>query len=389
MANATNGVAAGATPLHSDRAQAREPASAVPRPAPVGADFPQSEALSAQQFERQLRVEKRRADRIQSPLSLVLVRVDGGRGGGFATVNELLELLSQGKRETDIVGHVGKDRVGLLLPHTGEEGARACIAGIAKRTAHLPVSMHSATYPDHLFDKLTSDPRGLPDTIAFLFDEPTELSPAAAWVKRGVDVVGALVAIVILSPLMLVTALAIAATSPGPVIFRQTRLGKGAVPFVFYKFRSMRTDADDHIHREYVANLIRGNLDQVNQGDAQRPLYKMSADPRVTPVGRIVRKTSLDELPQLFNVLKGDMSLVGPRPPLLYEAEKYQSWHLRRILQIRPGITGLWQVEGRSTTSFDEMVRLDLRYIRNCSLWLDLKILLKTVKVVLRRDGAS
>jgi exopolysaccharide biosynthesis polyprenyl glycosylphosphotransferase len=388
MANATDGVA-DAAPLRPGRAQTREPASIVPKPLPVADDSPQSETLSEEQFEKQLRVEKRRADRIKSPLSLVLVRIEAKRGGGFATVDELLESLRRGNRETDIVGRVGKDRVGLLLPHTSEEGARACINGVAKRTAHLSVSIHSATYPDHLFDNLMSDARDVPDTLAFLLDEKAEFSPTVAWVKRGLDIVGALVALVILSPLMLVTALAIAATSRGPVIFRQMRLGKGAVPFVFYKFRSMRTDADDRIHREYVANLIQGNLDQVNQGDEQRPLYKMSADPRITPVGRIIRKTSLDELPQFFNVLKGDMSLVGPRPPLPYEAEKYQSWHLRRILQIRPGITGLWQVEGRSKTSFDDMVRLDLRYIRNCSLALDLKILLKTVKVVLRRDGAG
>ena len=115
----------------------------------------------------------------------------------------------------------------------------------------------------------------------------------------------------------------------------------------------------------------------------------MMRDPRVTPVGRVIRRMSIDELPQLFNVLKGDMSLVGPRPPLPYETERYQSWHLRRVLQVRPGITGLWQVEGRSTTSFDEMVRLDLRYIRSYSLWLDLKILAKTAMVVLCRKGAG
>jgi lipopolysaccharide/colanic/teichoic acid biosynthesis glycosyltransferase len=115
----------------------------------------------------------------------------------------------------------------------------------------------------------------------------------------------------------------------------------------------------------------------------------MMGDPRITPVGRFIRKTSIDELPQLFNVLKGEMSLVGPRPPLLYEAEKYQSWHLRRILRVRPGITGLWQVEGRSSTSFDDMVRLDLRYILSQSIWQDLKILLMTVKAVLTRHGAG
>src|SRR6202165_2451708 len=188
---------------------------------------------------------------------------------------------------------------------------------------------------------------------------------------------------------MLIIAAAIRITSSGPVIFKQARLGKRGVPFVFYKFRSMSVNADDRIHRAYVASLISGDHEGINQGNTAKPLYKLKSDPRVTRVGRVIRKTSMDELPQLFNVLKGDMSLVGPRPPIPYEAEKYEAWHLRRILEIRPGITGLWQVEGRSKTSFDDMVRLDLRYIRDCSLMLDLKILIKTVKVVLRCDGAT
>jgi lipopolysaccharide/colanic/teichoic acid biosynthesis glycosyltransferase len=158
---------------------------------------------------------------------------------------------------------------------------------------------------------------------------------------------------------------------------------------MFYKFRSMHCDADDQIHRDFVSSLIKGHHDLINQQDALDPLFKIKSDPRVTAVGRIIRQTSIDELPQLFNVLKGDMSLVGPRPPLPYEAVEYQSWHLRRILEIRPGITGLWQVEGRSKVSFDEMVRMDLRYIKNRSLVYDLKLLLKTVKVVLRQKGAK
>jgi lipopolysaccharide/colanic/teichoic acid biosynthesis glycosyltransferase len=150
----------------------------------------------------------------------------------------------------------------------------------------------------------------------------------------------------------------------------------------------MSVNVDDTIHREFVTTLINGGHTDINQQDADKPLYKIKADPRLTPIGQFIRRTSLDELPQLFNVLKGDMSLVGPRPPLLYEAEKYQSWHLRRILEIKPGITGLWQVEGRSKVSFDEMVRMDLRYTRDWSLALDLKILIKTIAVVLGRDGA-
>jgi len=151
----------------------------------------------------------------------------------------------------------------------------------------------------------------------------------------------------------------------------------------------MRCDNDDAVHREYVKNLIQGRHDQINEGDAEQPAYKMQSDTRITAVGRIIRRTSIDELPQLFNVLKGEMSLVGPRPPIPYEIEDYQSWHLRRLQEVRPGITGLWQVEGRSKTSFDDMVRLDLRYIRNWSLWLDIKILFKTVLVVIRCDGAD
>jgi lipopolysaccharide/colanic/teichoic acid biosynthesis glycosyltransferase len=178
-------------------------------------------------------------------------------------------------------------------------------------------------------------------------------------------------------------------TSPGAALFKQQRLGRFGAPFEIYKFRSMSAKNDDKAHREYVAKLIQGNLAEINQGDAANPVYKMTRDPRITKVGHFIRKTSIDELPQLFNVLKGDMSLVGPRPPLRYEAEKYQVWHLRRILEVRPGITGLWQVIGRSTTSFDEMVRLDLRYIREWSFWMDVKILLGTVRVVIMRSGGA
>jgi exopolysaccharide biosynthesis polyprenyl glycosylphosphotransferase len=208
-------------------------------------------------------------------------------------------------------------------------------------------------------------------------------------VKRGMDVIGGVALLAIGSPLMVATAIAVKLSSPGPIIFRQQRIGRGGVPFEFYKFRSMGAGADDRVHREYVSKLIAGRHDEINEGDSQRPIYKLQSDSRITPVGRIIRKTSIDELPQLLNVLKGDMSLVGPRPPIAYETEKYQSWHMRRLQAVRPGMTGLWQVEGRSKTSFDAMVRLDLLYIRNWSLWLDIKILAKTLLVVVRRDGAD
>jgi lipopolysaccharide/colanic/teichoic acid biosynthesis glycosyltransferase len=187
---------------------------------------------------------------------------------------------------------------------------------------------------------------------------------------------------------MALTAVAIKISSPGPVIFKQTRLGRRGSRFPFYKFRSMYVENDDRCHREFVSGLIEGKHELLNQGDRDQPVFKIKNDHRITPVGRIIRRLSIDELPQFFNVLKGEMSLVGPRPPIPYEVEKYKPWHLRRILEIKPGITGLWQVDGRSRTSFDEMVRLDLRYLMNWSFWLDIKILFKTIKAVLETKGA-
>ena len=144
---------------------------------------------------------------------------------------------------------------------------------------------------------------------------------------------------------------------------------------------------DPKIHQDYVKQLISGK-EENQRPDAGAGVYKIKDDPRVTPVGRFLRKTSLDELPQFFNVLIGEMSLVGPRPPIPYEVEAYDIWHRRRFLEVRPGITGLWQVEGRSTTKFDEMVRLDLRYAKIWSLWLDIKILLRTPGAVFKGNGA-
>ncbi len=206
--------------------------------------------------------------------------------------------------------------------------------------------------------------------------------------KRIMDVVGAIIGIILFSPLMLLIALGIKLTSRGPVLFKQKRIGYRGKCFTFLKFRSMRVDTDETIHQEYVKRLITGDLETINNGTRERPLYKINNDPRVTPFGRFLRKTSLDELPQFFNVLEGAMSLVGPRPPIPYELDVYKNWHYRRVLEVKPGITGLWQVYGRSKTSFDEMVRLDLKYVEQQSLLLDLKIILKTFGAILNSEGA-
>lgn len=203
----------------------------------------------------------------------------------------------------------------------------------------------------------------------------------AFW-KRILDIVGALLGIVIFLPVILLIAAAIKLTSHGPVLFKQIRIGHRGRPFIFYKFRTMRAANDEGIHKDYVEKLIAGEKQVIPADEEESPIYKMRDDPRVTWVGRFLRKTSLDEIPQFFNVLLGSMSLVGPRPPIPYEVDMYKGWHLRRIMEAKPGITGLWQVYGRNRTNFDEMVRLDLTYVRDRSFWLDVKIILKTALVL-------
>src|SRR5262249_4680394 len=204
--------------------------------------------------------------------------------------------------------------------------------------------------------------------------------------KRSLDITGSLLALTLLSPLLILISVLIKLTSRGPVLFRQERVGQYGARFTFLKFRSMYFTNDHSIHREYTKSLITGGARQAAKG--WQSVYKLTADPRVTPLGRLLRRTSLDELPQFLNVLRDEMSLVGPRPPIPYEIEYYDIWHKRRLLAVKPGITGLWQVEGRSRVSFDEMVRLDLKYAGSWSFWLDMKILMRTPKAVVSGEGA-
>lgn len=193
--------------------------------------------------------------------------------------------------------------------------------------------------------------------------------------KRIMDVVGAAAALLIAAPVMLPVALAIKLDSPGPVFFRQYRLGEDGRPFLFYKFRSMTAAAPD----------IRDSL--IEQNEASGPVFKIRRDPRITRVGRVIRKFSIDELPQLFHVLTGRMSLVGPRPPIPAEVEHYEPWQTER-LAVKPGLTCIWQVSGRSDIGFDDWVRLDIEYVRTRNLWLDIKLLLLTIPAVLTGRGA-
>jgi lipopolysaccharide/colanic/teichoic acid biosynthesis glycosyltransferase len=203
------------------------------------------------------------------------------------------------------------------------------------------------------------------------------------------DIVGSLVAFVLFAPLFLAIAVAIKLTSKGPVFFRQERIGQYGKPFVLLKFRSMHINNDTSVHKQWFENFYSGKAQRhPSTGSNGNGSFKLPNDPRVTRMGRLLRRTSMDELPQFFNVLKGEMSLVGPRPPIGYEVDAYQAWHRGRILQAKPGITGLWQVNGRSRVAFDDMVRLDLTYARTWSIWLDIQILLKTPAAVFFGEGA-
>jgi lipopolysaccharide/colanic/teichoic acid biosynthesis glycosyltransferase len=216
---------------------------------------------------------------------------------------------------------------------------------------------------------------------------PSPAGPATAWAKTGkplFDLVAALLGFALVCPLLGTVAILVRLTTPGPALFRQTRIGQDGRPFVLYKFRSMYAGSADDVHRQYVRKLL--TQDQPPAG-GQRGLYKLEDDPRITRLGRLLRRTSIDELPQLLNVIRGDMSLVGPRPALPWEAEMIGEAHGARFL-VRPGLTGLWQVSGRNALTMRQGLELDVEYVRKLSFIVDFMILAKTIPVVLSARGA-
>jgi len=349
------------------------------------------------QFARMIAVERKRTERSAKPFLLMLIE---GRdslrpvNGTQELLRKLVSVLKNSIRETDSVGwYETGSTVGVLFTEVnGADSATmaAILAKIAKRLqseltaeqmALLEISLHrypEEKQPPHRLDPLVLYP-DLPRRDA--------RNRGGYFLKRAIDVVASALLLALLSPLLLIIVLAIKLTSKGPVLFQQQRIGQYGIPFTFLKFRSMLVNSDAAIHKEYVSRLISGEK-AVHHAGANGGVYKITQDPRVTAVGRFLRRSSLDELPQLWNVLKGEMSLVGPRPPIPYEFERYDIWHRRRVLEAKPGITGLWQVTGRSRTTFADMVRLDLKYVTHWSIWLDLKILVQTPLVVFLGDGA-
>jgi lipopolysaccharide/colanic/teichoic acid biosynthesis glycosyltransferase len=358
------------------------------------------EILSEEAFRRMISLERKRSERSQRPFVLLLIDTGRVSQPGDKQGRVLLDMLSslQGAtRETDFTGwYTTNSVVGVMFTEIILDN-NAVLSTILSRIgallrerldtdqfSRIKFSFH--VFPDD-WDAQDPDRPSNPTLYPDLEDrhESNRLRRAT---KRLIDVLGSLTLLVLLSPVFFVIAAAVKLTSQGPILFRQKRIGEHGTPFTFLKFRSMYVNNDASEHKEYVRRLIAGQAAKQPANGTEEGVFKLTNDPRITPVGRFLRRTSLDELPQFLNVLQGEMSLVGPRPPVPYEVEAYATWHRRRLLEAKPGITGLWQIEGRSRVGFDDMVRLDLRYARNCSPWLDLKILVQTPKAVIAGNGA-
>jgi exopolysaccharide biosynthesis polyprenyl glycosylphosphotransferase len=351
-------------------------------------------------FIRMLGVERKRAERSRKVFLLMLLALENAkreeRDGN--ALERAGSAVASSIRETDFSGwYKEKSAIGAILTEIGDTDRNSIQTSVSNRVNSLlhrqlskeQIARIKITF--HVFPEDWDEKAGSQAANAALYPDFHQSDPSkrlSHLVKRMIDIAGSLAALICLSPVFLAAALAIKLTSKGPVFFKQERVGQHGARFTFLKFRSMHVQNDSSAHREFVTRFIAGKAERAEKSRGSEIIYKITDDPRVTPVGNFLRKTSIDELPQFWNVLKGQMSLVGPRPPIPYELAAYDVWHRRRILEVKPGITGLWQIHGRSRTTFDEMVRLDLRYAKTWSLWLDIKIILKTPRAILSCDGA-
>lgn len=347
--------------------------------------------LDERSFDRMLALERKRSHRTGVPFVLLIIDFSKLPTAGVPSEAEIVNALKESTRDTDVSGWRRRgSAVGVIFTSLQDVDRHAVeLVLVAKMRRSLggamsPDALGQTRMSLHFFPEqneggdsgFRSDEKLYPD-----LNDRTPSGRVHSGLKRSLDIAGSLGLLIVLSPLFFLICLLIKATSKGPVLFRQRRIGRFGVPFNCLKFRTMYIDCDHEIHRRYIRDFI-------NETDRKKSVYKIVDDPRVTPIGRLLRKTSLDETPQFVNVLRGEMSLVGPRPPIPYEIDSYRPWHWRRIVESKPGVTGLWQVYGRSRTTFDDMVRLDIRYIEEQSLWLDLKLLLRTPWVVITGSGA-
>jgi lipopolysaccharide/colanic/teichoic acid biosynthesis glycosyltransferase len=369
---------------------------------------------SPERLDATIRLEQARVDRHRHAFSLVLFDTANLETNGTAVQSLVCSLLDR-IRSTDEIGWFDDHCIGVLLPYTPRDGAQKFVDDI-----HQPVDASAPqytiyTYPSqwysdngdgrsgqlHFADisrkwnspKAQGSPAsptpnistpslsGPTQSIAGPLEtyeesmtalKPMLACPLPAW-KRAMDIFGASFGLVLFSPFLLLHSVIVKIASPGPVFFRQQRIGYLGRPFTMWKLRTMDVGVDTSCHRQHVSGLISG----ANRRNMEKPMTKLDHDPQIIPGAMLLRKLCLDEVPQLINVFRGDMSLVGPRPPLTYEVEEFLKWQHRRF-DVLPGMTGLWQVSGKNRLTFSKMVRLDIQYARQKSFWLDLIILLKT-----------
>jgi lipopolysaccharide/colanic/teichoic acid biosynthesis glycosyltransferase len=360
----------------------------------------EKDILSEDSFQKMIALERKRSERSRKPFLLMLVDMSGYLPSEKTAkaLGSILAALSASTRETDVIGWYKKGSVvGAMFTEIGLEDRASALGTMITRVSETLRStltfeqFNRVNLSFHLFPEDWNDdqqqrpanPRLYPD-----LEKRDEARKLLSAVKRSMDIVGSLAALIFFFPIFVATAVAIKMTSKGPVFFKQQRIGQHGVSFTFLKFRSMYVGNDASTHKEYVTRMIAGNAERHFSDDNDEGVFKITSDPRVTRVGSFLRRTSLDELPQFINVLRGEMSIVGPRPALPYEVAAYEVWHRRRVLEARPGITGLWQVSGRCRLKFDDMVRLDLQYAQHWSPWLDLRIILRTPAVMLFGEGA-
>ncbi len=367
---------------------------------PTGAVSSRVEILSEKTFLNLLRLERKRVERSGRRFVLMLLEAgsvlkDPAKRNAF---DRVVSALLETTRETDFKGWYEEGSIfGIVFTEVCEQGCGMVLQALLIKVGKALCGALSAEQINeirlsfHIFPE-SSDSGGSGGIPNFVFyrDLVQDLDSDGAYrkLKRSIDIVGSLCGLILFSPLLVAICAAIRLTSGGPILFRQERIGQFCEKFTFFKFRSMYINSDHAIHKAYVEHLIAGSSKAGQTANNDKAVFKITDDPRVTPVGRFLRKTSLDELPQLLNVLRGEMTLVGPRPCIAYEFDCYEIWHRQRLLAVKPGITGLWQVTGRSTVKFDEMVRLDLEYAKARSLRLDLKILLRTPRAVITGAGA-
>lgn len=358
------------------------------------------EVLNEEAFRRMIAIERKRTERSKEPFLLMLLEAGKQQGSekSARALDSMVSVLLSSTRETDVIGWY-KERMAIGAIFTG------LVVNDKNSILSLILSRISTTLRDELtFDQFNQvsisfhffpdewdhDEGGRPSNPALYPDlnAPKSGRQSQLGVKRMMDIAGSLAALIACSPVMAAIAIAIKLTSKGPIFFRQQRVGQYGQTFAFLKFRSMHVNNDHSVHKEFIKRLIVSEGGQAGNEGSGSVVYKITNDKRVTPIGKFLRRTSLDELPQFINVLRGEMSLVGPRPAIPYELAVYKTWHRRRVLEVKPGITGLWQVTGRSRVKFDDMVRLDLRYATSWSPWLDFKILMRTPMAVIKGSGA-